>query len=96
MVNYTVYYCLYIVIEPEEVDGSIKSDDLKPSTIDDTTKLGSSQEYDDDFLDMYLNEITNTNDKASSFYNLRGLESLDCVMIDLFIGDFIAYYIYSL
>ena len=91
MVNYTVYYCLYIVIEPEEVDGSIKSDDLKPSTIDDTTKLGSSQEYDDDFLDMYLNEITHTKDKASSFYHLRGMESLDCVMIDLFIGDFIAY-----
>ena len=40
---------------------------------------------------MYLNEITNTNDKASSFYNLRGLESLDCVMIDLFIGNVISY-----
>ena len=35
---------------------------------------------------MYLDEIESTDDANSSFYKSRGIQSLDCVMIDLFIG----------
>ena len=66
-------------------------DDLKASTVYDPRELYLSRGYDEDFVDMYLNEIINTKDKASSFYHSRGMESLDCVMIDLFIGDVISY-----
>ena len=39
-----------------------------------------------DFIDMYLDQIMTTEDTSSSFYHTKGLQSLDCVMIDLFIG----------
>ena len=44
-----------------------------------------------DFIDMYLDKIIETEDKSSSFHNLHGLRSLDCVLIDLFIGIFSNY-----
>ena len=48
----------------------------------DCSDIGSEK----DFIDMYLDEIESTDDTISSFYSSRGLQSLDCVMIDLFIG----------
>ena len=39
-----------------------------------------------DFIDLYLDQIMTTEDTSSSFYHTKGLQSLDCVMIDLFIG----------
>ena len=46
----------------------------------------TDDENEKDFIEMYLDEIVSTDDSASSFYRSRGLQSLDCVMIDLFIG----------
>ena len=64
--------------------------------ISDTYKLESlkknnsventNDENENDFIEMYLDEIVSTDDSSSSFYRSRGLQSLDCVMIDLFIG----------
>ena len=39
-----------------------------------------------DFMDVYLNEISSTNDVNSSFYGKRGEESLISTMFDLFIA----------
>ena len=46
----------------------------------------TDDENEKDFIEMYLDEIVSTDDSSSSFYRSRGLQSLDCVMIDLFIG----------
>ena len=40
----------------------------------------------EDFIDAYLSKIDETKDPSSSFFGNRGLQSLDCVLIDLFIG----------
>ena len=50
---------------------------------------GYNSVNDEDFIDMYLNQIDGTKDSSSSFYKSRGLQSLDCVMIDLFLGTFL-------
>ena len=51
--------------------------------------LNRSDAVDDgDFIDCYLDEIIATRDKSSSFYHLHGLQSLECDMIDLFLGIF--------
>ena len=42
-----------------------------------------------DFIDAYLAEVKRTHDSTSSFYGEKGIRSLDCVMIDLFIGKII-------
>lgn len=39
-----------------------------------------------DFMDVYLNEISSTNDVNSSFYGKRGEESLISTMTDLFLA----------
>nr|AIL94126.1 cytochrome P450 CYP3034A1 [Tigriopus japonicus] len=45
-----------------------------------------SGESPNDFIDCYLKEIENTKDPGSSFFQEQGLKSLDCVLIDLFMG----------
>ncbi len=40
----------------------------------------------EDFIDIYLDEIEQTKDDGSSFYANKGLMSLECVLVDLFIG----------
>eukprot|EP00094_Tigriopus_californicus_P010881 TCALIF_10496-PA protein Name:"Similar to Cyp2j6 Cytochrome P450 2J6 (Mus musculus)" AED:0.07 eAED:0.07 QI:0/0.78/0.7/0.9/1/1/20/349/2332 len=39
-----------------------------------------------DFIDSYLQEIESTKNPRSSFFKEQGLKSLDCVLIDLFMG----------
>ena len=51
--------------------------------------------HEGDFIDLYLDKIIETEDESSSFHHSHGLRSLDCVLIDLFIGMFVCPIIHS-
>ena len=50
--------------------------------------MNDNVNYDpDDFISVYLKEIKNqTGNQSSSFNGQRGMQSLDCILIDLFMG----------
>nr|APH81376.1 cytochrome P450 CYP3034A1 [Tigriopus kingsejongensis] len=59
---------------------------LMTQAIEDHRQRFNPDEAPNDFIECYLQEIQSTSDPQSSFYQDQGLKSLDCVLIDLFMG----------